>query len=68
MKPVSYQLGKDSDEAYIEAYFMDDSIEISSHQFDDYDSAHSVLGSSYKMFEKLISHYRFYWQMREAQE
>jgi len=70
MKPVNFQLGKDPQKygEYISLYLTDGGIELSGHEFDDYDSAASVFGVSHEMFEKIMSHYRFYWQMRDAQD
>jgi len=70
MKPVDFQLGKDPEiyGEYISLYLTDEGIELVGHEFDNYDSAASVFRVTHEMFDRIMSHYRFYWQMRNAQE
>jgi len=74
MKPITFQLGndyynskgEDGAEAFIEMYLTDNSIELSSHEFNDYDSASSVILLSYGMFEKIIDKYESFKKIRDG--
>ena len=54
MKNVSHNMGNDGEESFISLYFMEDSLEIVRHEFDNYDSAVDVIELSYGMMDKIF--------------